>query len=171
VNNGEMVYIPQNAGRIDHEVELAVHIKKGGKMIEQGRGIEHVFGYSVALDITARDIQSAAKKEGLPWSLAKGMDTFCPISEIFEPKNSFDPHGLDISLTVNKEVRQKSNTSLMIFSIPAIIEYISRFMTLERGDIILTGTPEGVSPIVAGDQVVGEIEHVGKIEVVVANLL
>ena len=121
----------------------------------------------MTLDITARDIQAEAKKKGHPWSLAKGMDGFCPISSV-KPKGEVqDPENRRISLSVNDEIKQDSNTNMMIFDIETTIAYISRWMTLEVGDIILTGTPEGVAPITSGDRLHGTIEGIGEVKIVV----
>jgi acylpyruvate hydrolase len=108
-------------------------------------------GYIVAIDFTARNVQDEAKKKGLPWSIAKGFDTFNPISNII-PKSAIpDPHNVNIWLNVNNESRQNDNTELMLFRIPRQLQDISRVMTLERGDIVLTGTPKGVGTVVEGD--------------------
>ena len=108
-------------------------------------------GYALSIDMTARNTQNEAKKKGLPWSIAKGFDTFLPVSEII-PKSAIpDPHNVELYLTVNNEHRQKDNTELMLFTIPRILSDISKVMTLEKGDIVLTGTPKGVGPVVPGD--------------------
>jgi 2-keto-4-pentenoate hydratase/2-oxohepta-3-ene-1,7-dioic acid hydratase in catechol pathway len=117
------------------------------------------------LDITARDIQSVAKKNGWPWSIAKGFDTFAPISDIVLKEDTPDPGNLDISLKINGETRQSSNTSYMIYSIERIIEFISGVMTLEPGDLILTGTPEGVGEIVSGDVLEAKLGDICSLEV------
>ena len=113
--------------------------------------MDYVLGYLVALDITARDIQSELKKKGWPWGIAKGFDTFAPISDVVLKKDVPNPQNLDIMLKVNNEIKQSSNTNNMIFSIEEIVQYISKIMTLETGDLIMTGTPEGVGEIVTGD--------------------
>lgn len=101
--------------------------------------------------MTARNVQDEAKKKGLPWSIAKGFDTFLPVSEII-PKSAIpDPHNVDLYLTVNNEHRQADNTELMLFRIPRILSDISKVMTLEKGDIVITGTPKGVGSVVPGD--------------------
>jgi 2-keto-4-pentenoate hydratase/2-oxohepta-3-ene-1,7-dioic acid hydratase in catechol pathway len=149
--NGDAIKIPKMSQSIHHEVELGVVIGKKCKNISKKDAMDYIKGYLVALDITARDIQSEMKKKGWPWTIAKSFDTFAPISEVILKKDVTKPQNLDISLKVNGEERQKSNTSYMIFSIEQIIEYISNIMTLEPGDLILTGTPEGVSEIKSGD--------------------
>ena len=113
------------------------------------------------MDITARDIQWGAKKKGLPWTVAKGFDTFAPIGPRIVDKREINVDDLEIGLKVNGEVRQLSRTSKMIFKINEIVEYISSIMTLEKGDIIATGTPEGVGPLRHGDVVEAWIEGIG----------
>ena len=121
-----------------------------------------IAGYTIANDISARAMQKDAAANGEPWTLCKGMDTFLPIGPYLIPADAVaDPHNLDIELTVNDESKQRSNTKNMIFDIPDMISYMSRFITLEPGDIICTGTPEGVSPIQAGDLVQAKIEGMG----------
>jgi 2-keto-4-pentenoate hydratase/2-oxohepta-3-ene-1,7-dioic acid hydratase in catechol pathway len=132
---------------LNHEVELGVVIGKKCKNVSQKKALDYVLGYVVALDITARDIQSEAKKNGWPWTIAKGFDTFGPISDVVLKEKVSDPNNLDISLKINGEVKQSSNTCNMIYSVERIIEFISSIMTLEPGDLIMTGTPEGVGEI------------------------
>ena len=121
--------------------------------------------------MTARNAQNEAKKKGLPWSIAKGFDTFLPVSQIIKKSAIPDPHNVELYLTVNNEHRQSDNTELMLFQIPRILSDISKVMTLEKGDIILTGTPKGVGSVVPGDimragiKVGGEEIEEGKIEV------
>jgi acylpyruvate hydrolase len=123
--------------------------------------------------MTARNTQNEAKKKGLPWSIAKGFDTFLPLSQIIKKSAIPDPHNVELYLTVNNEHRQKDSTELMLFRIPRILSDISKVMTLEKGDIVLTGTPKGVGPVVPGDVmragllVEGKEIEEGKIEVAV----
>ena len=130
-------------------------------------------GYAISIDMTARNAQNEAKKKGLPWDIAKGFDTFLPVSEII-PKSSIpDPHNVELYLTVNDEHRQADSTNLMLYKIPRILSDISKVMTLEKGDIVLTGTPKGVGSIKPGDVVKAGIKvdgkelEEGKIQVVV----
>lgn len=123
--------------------------------------------------MTARNAQNEAKKKGLPWSIAKGFDTFLPVSQII-PKSSIpDPHNIELYLTVNNEPRQRDSTNLMLFRIPRILSDVSKVMTLQKGDIVLTGTPKGVGPVVPGDVmragvlVDGKEVEEGRIEVAV----
>jgi acylpyruvate hydrolase len=108
-------------------------------------------GYAMSIDMTARNAQNEAKKKGLPWSISKGFDTFLPVSEII-PKSAIpDPHNVELYLSVNNEIRQNDSTNLMLFQIPRILSDISKVMTLEKGDIVITGTPKGVGSVVPGD--------------------
>jgi len=149
--NGESIIIPSMSKCLHHEVELGIVIGKKCKNVSQHGALDYVLGFLIALDITARDIQIEAKKNSWPWSIAKGFDTFAPIGEIILRENLRDPNNVDIFLKVNGEIRQKSNTSHMVYSIERIIEFISHIMTLEQGDLIMTGTPEGVGEIIKGD--------------------
>jgi 2-keto-4-pentenoate hydratase/2-oxohepta-3-ene-1,7-dioic acid hydratase in catechol pathway len=149
--NHETIIIPQMSKCLHHEVELGVIIGKNGKHIAEEKALEHVLGYLVALDITARDIQSIAKKNGWPWGIAKGFDTFAPLSDAVLKERVPNPQNLDLVLKINGAIKQKANTDQMIYSVERIISFISEIMTLERGDLILTGTPEGVGEIKEGD--------------------
>ena len=167
--NGESIIIPDKSKYLHHEVELGLVIGKKCKNVPQGEALNHVLGYLIALDITARDIQTEAKKNGWPWSTAKGFDTFAPISEIVLKEDLPDPNNIDISLKVNGEIKQRSNTSHMIYPVERIIEFISNIMTLEKGDLIMTGTPEGVGEIVAGDVLEAELKDICFLKVDVKN--
>ena len=101
--------------------------------------------------MTARDFQNAAKKKGIPWSLAKGFNTSCPISKFIPKESVSDPHNIGLWCKVNGETKQDGNTKDMIFNIPTLVSYISQYFTLETGDLVLTGTPAGVGPVVSGD--------------------
>ena len=149
--NGQSIVIPKMSKCLHHEVELAIIIEKKCKNARKKEALDYVIGYSVALDITARDIQSEAKKKGWPWSIAKGFDTFAPISKVVLKENVSEPNNLDISLKVNGLIKQESNTKNMLYSVERIIEFVSNIMTLEPGDLIMTGTPEGVGEIKSGD--------------------
>lgn len=165
VHDGGAIVIPSQSKNVHHEVELAVVIGKTATRVQKARAMEHVSAYAVLLDMTARDIQDEAKKAGRPWSAAKGFDTFAPVSAAVPAGRFPDPHKLEIWLKVNGEFRQKGSTSQMIYDIPTVIEYVSHIMTLEPGDLIATGTPEGVGPVKAGDVVEAGIEGVGTLKV------
>ena len=149
--NNQSIILPKMSNCVHHEIELGVVIGKNGKYILEKDAIDYVLGYLVALDVTARDIQSDAKKNGLPWSIAKGFDTFAPISNVVLKKEIPNPHDLDLELKINGKLKQRSNTKYMIFSVEKIIEFISKIMTLKKGDLILTGTPEGVGELFEND--------------------
>jgi len=119
-------------------------------------------GYALSIDMTARNVQNEAKKKGLPWDIAKGFDTFLPISKLINKSDIPDPHNIELYLTVNNEVRQNDSTELMLFRIPRILSDISKVMTLEAGDIVITGTPKGVGPVVPGDVMRAGIRINGK---------
>ncbi|KAF5198875.1 Acylpyruvase fahd1 protein [Thalictrum thalictroides] len=145
--NGGTIEIPYPYESLHHEVELAVVIAHKARDVSESKAMDFVGGYAVALDMTAREIQSSAKEEGLPWTVAKGQDTFTPISSFIPKSMVQDPHNLKLWLKVNGEYRQKGSTKDMIFKIPYLISHISSIMTLFEGDVILTGTPPGVGPV------------------------
>ena len=138
---------------------------------KEQEAIDSIAGYCVAVDMTARNLQDEAKKKGLPWTAAKGFDTFLPISHFIPKEKIQDPHNIELHLTVNHEQRQKDSTGLMLFRIPRILSEISRVMKLEKGDLVLTGTPKGVGEVHVGDvmrggvRVAGEEIEEGKIKV------
>ncbi len=165
IGEGEEIVIPPYSSDCHHEAELALLIGKGGKDIPPERVMEHLAGFGVAIDLTLRDVQAELKKKGLPWEIAKGFDTACPLSAFVPPERVGDPQDLSIRLSVNGELRQDGSTALMIHSIPAIVSYMSGIFTLEPGDVILTGTPAGVGPLKAGDQLVAEIPGVATLRV------
>ncbi len=151
VGNGGTVILPKQSHSVHHEVELVVVIGGGGRYISQEEAMGHVDAYAVGLDITARDLQSRAKEKGHPWSVAKGFDTFAPLGQLIDARNVPDPHQLEIDLHINGELRQSGHTADMIFSVSHLVSYCSSIFTLLPGDLIYTGTPEGVGPIEAGD--------------------
>ncbi|OCH93827.1 hypothetical protein OBBRIDRAFT_789859 [Obba rivulosa] len=150
--SGGNVEVPRGV-TAHYEVELGVIIGKTGREISQADADSHIAGYALAVDMTARNMQDVVKKKGLPWSAVKGFDTFTPISTFIPKLAISDPHNLSLSLKVNGAVKQDGKTSDMIHRIPRILEFMSSIMTLEEGDLILTGTPSGVGPIVPGDKV------------------
>jgi 2-keto-4-pentenoate hydratase/2-oxohepta-3-ene-1,7-dioic acid hydratase in catechol pathway len=149
---------------VHHEVELTVLIGRAGYNIPRSEAMSHVAGYGVGLDMTMRDVQTAAKNSGQPWSIAKGFYTSAPLSPFTEAKQVADPQRLDIILTVNGKERQRTNTSKMNFSVADLIVFLSSVFSLEEGDVIYTGTPEGVAQVSAGDVLEAEIPGVGKIK-------
>jgi 2-keto-4-pentenoate hydratase/2-oxohepta-3-ene-1,7-dioic acid hydratase in catechol pathway len=147
----DQICLPRFSNDIHHEIEMVVLIGIQGKDIPRAEAMDYVSGYGVGLDLTARDVQNLAKKNGLPWAIAKGFDGSAPVSRFIRATQVPDPHGLDLTLKVNGAVRQHSNTSLMIFRIDEVISYLSSIFTLSAGDLIFTGTPEGVGRLAVGD--------------------
>jgi 5-carboxymethyl-2-hydroxymuconate isomerase len=168
IGNGETIVIPTFSSDCHHELELALLIGKSGKNIPEAKALDHIAGYAVSLDMTLRDVQGQLKAKGLPWDIAKGFDTSCPLSDFVAAGTVADPQNLEMCLKVNGEVRQQGNTNLMMRNLARIINEISQNFTLEEGDIILTGTPAGVGPVKAGDVLDAEIEQVGQLRVGVA---
>ncbi|WP_321369846.1 fumarylacetoacetate hydrolase family protein [uncultured Desulfuromusa sp.] len=168
IADGGLIKIPTYSNDCHHELELALLIGKKGKNIKEENALSYLAGYGVALDLTLRDIQSEQKTRGLPWEIAKGFDTSCPISNFTSAEKITDPNNLELQLKVNGEVRQQGNTNQMMRPVEKIIAEVSDFYTLEAGDIILTGTPAGVSKIVSGDKLEGNIEQLGSLQVSVA---
>jgi acylpyruvate hydrolase len=119
-------------------------------------------GYALSIDMTARNAQNESKKKGLPWSICKGFDTFLPLSKVIDKAAIPDPHKIELYLSVNGEMHQNDSTELMLFQIPRMLSDISKVMTLEPGDIVLTGTPKGVGPVVPGDIMRAGIKIDGK---------
>ena len=166
IGPGEDIIIPHQTNEVHHEVELGVIIGKKGKNICLEEAYDYVFGYTILLDITARDLQSEAKKKGRPWAVSKGFDTFCPIGPIIvTPEEISDPHNLNLQLLVNNKVRQQGNTKDMIFKVDQIISYCSDIFTLNVGDILATGTPEGVNAFTKGDHLKASIDSIGTLEI------
>ncbi|HWR63882.1 MAG TPA: fumarylacetoacetate hydrolase family protein [Candidatus Thermoplasmatota archaeon] len=159
------IIIPKRSQCLHHEVELGIILGKKGKNIREEKAMQYVLGYLVALDITARDIQSVSKKNGWPWAIAKGFDTFAPLSDAVTKEKVPDPQNLDLMLKINGTVKQSANTNQMIYSIERIISFISEIMTLEPGDLILTGTPEGVGEIKEGDVLEAQLDSLCRLTV------
>jgi 2-keto-4-pentenoate hydratase/2-oxohepta-3-ene-1,7-dioic acid hydratase in catechol pathway len=162
-SGGQIVLPKEDLGvtRVDHEVELAVIIGREGKDITEEEALDHVFGYTVFNDVTARNIQRADIDRGLPWFRSKNYDTFGPIGPCIVLAGELDPQAQHLQLAVNGEVHQDGTTADMVFQVPYLIAYISKHMTLEEGDIIATGTPEGISPLHDGDHVEATIDEIG----------
>ena len=165
---GGEIRMPTRVGRIDVETELAVVVGGSGRDLEPAEAAKLVAGYAVFFDITGRDLQRSAANVGNPWTAAKGYDTFGPISPVVPASRVPDAGNLDLRLKVNGTVRQDSNTKHMIFKIPETLAAISRVMALEPGDVLATGTPEGVWAIAPGDVLEAEIPGVGTLRCTVA---
>jgi 5-carboxymethyl-2-hydroxymuconate isomerase len=168
VENGGTVVIPDYSSDCHHELELALLIGQKGKNIPVTAALQHIAGYAVALDLTLRDLQSELKTAGLPWDIAKGFDTSCPLSAFTPAAAVAKPNHLELRLLVNGELRQQGNTAQMMRSVEEIVAELSTYFTLEPGDIILTGTPAGVARINSGDLLEGTIDGVGQLCVTVA---
>jgi len=151
-------FYPDFSKDVHHEIEVVLKISKVGRSVEEKFAHRYFNEIALGVDFTARDLQSEAKKKGLPWEIAKGFDYSAPISEFLPLDNFEDPGNINFSLQINGEERQKGNTKDMIFSFSRIISYVSQFMTLKTGDFIYTGTPAGVGPVKIGDHLEGFLE-------------
>ncbi|MCA6252136.1 MAG: fumarylacetoacetate hydrolase family protein [Phenylobacterium sp.] len=158
---GGAVPFPPATTNLHHEIELVVALKSGGSDIPVGRALEAVFGYAVGVDLTRRDLQALAKDKGQPWEAAKGFDASGPVSAI-RPWSEAPPQGA-IRLSVNGAVRQDAVVADMIWDVAEIISEASRLWTLKPGDLIFTGTPEGVGVLQRGDRIESEVEGVGSL--------
>ena len=157
VNNVAEIPIPGFTDDFQHEVELVVAIGKEGSNISAGIALEHIYGYAVGIDMTCRDLQRAAKEQGKPWSLAKSIPNSAPISSITPAEECGHIDSGTIQLIVNGEERQKSDIKNMVRNSAAIVNELSKIYTLYPGDIIFTGTPEGVGPVESGDKIEASI--------------
>lgn len=157
IGPGETVRLPKESERVEHEAELGVVIGKRLRRASREEAEKAVFGFTCVCDVTARDLQ---KKDG-QWARAKGFDTFCPVGPWIETE--LDARDLSIRCSVDGDVRQDGRTSQMIFDVPTLIAYVSAAMTLEPGDLIVTGTPEGVGPLASGNRVSVVIDKIGEL--------
>ena len=162
IGPGDAIVLPRESEKVEHEAELGVVIGTRGRDVAPADALAHVFGYTCVGDITARDLQ---KKDG-QWTRAKGFDTFCPVGPWIETE--LDPKKSRVTCRVDGKVRQDAPTSDMIFDVPTLIAYASRVMTLEPGDLLVTGTPEGVGPLVSGGTLEIEVAGIGVLTVRVA---
>ena len=161
--NGSVISFP-GEGRVDYEGELAVIIGRKAKNVKAADALEYVESLAAFNDVTARDMQDEARAAGLPWALSKSVDTFAPMSDPVPIAYVPDLSELKIETRVNGVLKQKGSVSDMIFSVPELIEYITKYITLEAGDIIATGTPVGVGSLEDGDEVEVKIENVGTLK-------
>ncbi|MDI3511985.1 MAG: fumarylpyruvate hydrolase [Betaproteobacteria bacterium] len=153
----EIAY-PRLTGNLHHELELVVAIGKGGRCIAAKDAFDHVFGYAVGLDMTRRDLQNDMKKQGRPWCIGKAFDQSAPIGPIMPKEGAGDIERADIWLQVNGQDRQRSNVSKLIWNIAETIEHLSAAWDLQAGDLIYTGTPEGVAAVVPGDTLLAHVD-------------
>eukprot|EP00898_Chlorokybus_atmophyticus_P004202 jgi/Chlat1/4783/Chrsp308S04746 len=154
IREGSSIEIPPPFKTVDYEVELAVVLGKKARDIPASTAMSYVAGYALALDMTQR----------LPWTRAKGYDTFTPISDFIHSNRVQDPHDLELWLKVDGQLRQKASTRDMLYNIPSIVSHVSQIMTLQEGDLILTGTPEGVGPVHAGQTITAGITGIMEME-------
>ena len=164
---GSMPY-PSLTKDLHHEIELVVAIGKGGRNIKAAEAMSHIYGYAVGLDMTRRDLQADMKKQGRPWCIGKAFDHSAPIGPIVPAAQAGDVTKADISLQVNGQDRQRSNVSKLIWNIAETIEHLSAAWELQPGDLIYSGTPEGVAAVVAGDLLVGQVAGVGELRLKIA---
>ncbi|KAL9237816.1 hypothetical protein vseg_012320 [Gypsophila vaccaria] len=155
--NGGTIEVPSSMEHLWYEAELAVVIGKNARDVPESAAMDYVAGYALGLDMTAKELQAVIKASGLPWMGAKAGDTFAPISKMVPKSAVPDPHDLELWLEVDGVPRQKGSTKDMIFTIPFLISHISSFMTLMKGDVILTGTPEGIGPVKPGQKITAGI--------------
>ncbi|EPZ30962.1 Fumarylacetoacetase domain-containing protein [Rozella allomycis CSF55] len=146
------ILIPEDT-LVEHEVEFGVVMGRTARNIPEDHAMNYVRGYTLAIDVTARKMQRELAKEGLPWTIAKGMDTFCPVTKLIDVSEIPDPQNVNFELYVNNVLQQTGNTSQMIFPITKLISEASKYMTLQKNDLMLTGTPSGVGPLRIGDRV------------------
>jgi len=157
INPGDDIVLPAQSSRVEHEAELVIVIGKNCRNVTIDNAPEVIYGYTIANDVTARDIQFSDGQ----WTRGKGFDTFCPFGPWVD--TAFDPSDALITCRVSGQPRQMASTRDLVFPVESLVAFISSVMTLEPGDIILTGTPAGVGPLVAGDEVVVEIEGLGSL--------
>ena len=158
LKNNDSFYYPDFTQDIHHEVEIILRISKEGKNIQPQFAANYFDAIGLGIDFTARDLQSKAKSKGLPWDIAKGFNGSAPVSEFFPVSDYPDFKNISFSLRINDQVKQQGNTSMMLNTFEDIIAYISKFITLKKGDIIFTGTPKGVGPVQIGDRLEGFLE-------------
>ncbi len=159
---------PSLTKNLHHEIELVVAIGTGGKNIRAADAHKHIFGYAVGLDMTRRDLQGEMKKQGRPWCIGKGYDQSAPIGPITPAAQAGDVNNADIWLQVNGQDRQRSNVSKLIWNVAETIEHLSAAWELQPGDLIYSGTPEGVNAVVSGDTMLGGVGGLGTLTVKIA---
>lgn len=152
IRDGQPFYFPDFTKEIHHEVELVLKISKTGKNIEPDFAHKYYDEIGIGIDLTARDIQAKCKEKGLPWEKAKAFDGAAPLGSFIDKKTIPDLSDIDFHLNINGNTVQKGNTKDLLFSFDTVISYVSKFFTLKTGDLIFTGTPEGVGPVQTGDK-------------------
>lgn len=165
VPNGAEVPYPLSTRNFHHEIELVVAIGKGGVELALESALEHVFGYAVGIDLTRRDLQLAARDKGRPWDAGKAFDRSAPITALRRVEEIGHPSSGSIWLEVNDQRRQSADLKDLLWAVPEVLVHLSRLFELAPGDLIFTGTPAGVGPLVAGDRVKGGVDGVGEISI------
>ncbi|MEF3366330.1 fumarylacetoacetate hydrolase family protein [Methylocystis sp. 9N] len=169
VESGGAIPYPSLTQNLHHEIELVAALGGGGADIPADEALSHVFGYAAGVDLTRRDLQAAARAAGLPWDMSKGFDNSAPIGAIRPAAEIGHPARGRIALSVNGAPRQQGDLSDMILGVAEIVSVLSRFVALAPGDLIFTGTPSGVGPLLPGDRAEGEVEGVGAVSVTIEN--
>jgi fumarylpyruvate hydrolase len=167
VPNGGTFPYPDASKDVHHELEMVVALKSGGKDIAAGQALSHVFGYAVGLDMTRRDLQGEAKKQGRPWEVGKAFESAAPCSEIVPASTIGHPAHGAVWLKINGEPRQKGDLNQLIWKVPEMIAYLSGLFELRAGDLIFSGTPAGVGAVKRGDVLHGGVDGVGELKVTV----
>jgi fumarylpyruvate hydrolase len=162
--SGEFPY-PAHSSDVHHEVELAVMLKSGGENIPVDRALDHVWGYALSLDMTRRDLQGEQKKLGRPWEIGKAFERSAPVGPVHPASSIGHPDHGRIELKINGEVRQEGDLNQMIWKVPEMISYLSEYFELAAGDVILSGTPAGVGPVVKGDSMEASVEGLSSLTV------
>lgn len=159
LKNNAPFYYPAFSNDIHHEIEIVIRISREGKNIQEKFAHKYFDQLGIGIDFTARDLQSKAKQKGLPWTIAKGFNGSAPISEMFSVDEFPNLQNISFSLQVNGTDKQQGNTKHMIYSFSYLIAYLSKYFTLKKGDLIYTGTPQGVGPVKVGDRLIAFIEN------------
>ncbi len=165
---GAVIVYPPETENLHYEIELTVAIGKGGKNIEPDNALDHVYGYATSIDLTRRDLQLVARDMGRPWDWGKGFDRSAPIAPI-QPAADFDPTKGRIWLSVDGQIKQDADLAELIWPVRDVISIISRSVTLKPGDLIMTGTPAGVGPIIAGQVVKGGVDGLAGIAITIGE--
>jgi fumarylpyruvate hydrolase len=169
VQNGATIPYPQVTKDLHHEIEMIVAIGKGGANIPVEKALDHVFGYGVGLDMTRRDIQGEAKKMGRPWEMGKAFDNSAPCTALKPVTMVGHPTKGAIWLKVNGQVKQKGDLADLIWNVPETIAYLSKLVTLQPGDLIMSGTPAGVGPVQRGDKLEGHVDGLDDLNITYAK--
>ena len=163
LSDGQDFPYPTMTEDVHHEIEMVVALKQGGDDIPEDRALDCVYGYAVSLDMTRRDLQGEMKKQGRPWEIGKAFEHSAPCGPIVPADEIGHPDHGAVWLKINGEMRQEGDLNQMIWKVPEMITYLSRLFTLQPGDIIMSGTPAGVGPVVRGDKMLGFVEGVGEL--------